>query len=124
MRRRSLFSPIAIGGGVGGGVGHCHGGHLPTGWAHAAAVENLMVPSAAMGRDIPVSFIAGGPHAVYLLDAFDVTGPDVSRLGDRCTCDEYACRQGDVGCRACGWCLQHVHQLGAGRQQAVGYFPL
>jgi S-formylglutathione hydrolase FrmB len=35
------------------------------------AVENLMVPSAAMGRDIPVSFLAGGPHAVYLLDAFD-----------------------------------------------------
>lgn len=30
-----------------------------------------MVPSAAMGRDIPVAFLAGGPHAVYLLDAFD-----------------------------------------------------
>jgi S-formylglutathione hydrolase FrmB len=40
-------------------------------------VENLMVPSAAMGRDIPVSFMAGGPHAVYLLDPFDA-GPDVS----------------------------------------------
>ena len=36
-----------------------------------------MVPSAAMGRDIPVAFMAGGPHAVYLLDAFDA-GPDVS----------------------------------------------
>ncbi|OBI53790.1 hypothetical protein A5707_11080 [Mycobacterium kyorinense] len=47
------------------------------GSAHAAGVENLMVPSAAMGRDIPVSFIAGGPHAVYLLDAFDAA-PDVS----------------------------------------------
>ena len=44
---------------------------------HAASVENLMVPSAAMGREIPVTFIAGGPHAVYLLDAFDA-GPDVS----------------------------------------------
>lgn len=45
--------------------------------ASAAAVENLMVPSAAMGRDIPVSFMAGGPHAVYLLDAFNAA-PDVS----------------------------------------------
>src|SRR5579875_893373 len=39
--------------------------------AKAAGVENLMVPSAAMGRDIPVSFMAGGPPAVYLLDAFN-----------------------------------------------------
>jgi S-formylglutathione hydrolase FrmB len=45
--------------------------------ARAAAAENLMVPSAAMGRDIPVTFMAGGPHAVYLLDAFDA-GEDVS----------------------------------------------
>lgn len=37
----------------------------------ASAVEYLMVPSAAMGRDVPVAFLAGGPHAVYLLDAFD-----------------------------------------------------
>ncbi|MGV0602526.1 hypothetical protein ABQE42_23135, partial [Mycolicibacterium pulveris] len=36
-----------------------------------ADVEMLMVPSAAMGRDIPVSFLAGGPHAVVLLDAFN-----------------------------------------------------
>jgi S-formylglutathione hydrolase FrmB len=40
-------------------------------------IEYLMVPSAAMGRDIPVAFLAGGPHAVYLLDAFDAA-PDVS----------------------------------------------
>jgi S-formylglutathione hydrolase FrmB len=39
--------------------------------AKAATVDYLMVPSAAMGRDIPVAFMAGGPHAVYLLDAFD-----------------------------------------------------
>jgi S-formylglutathione hydrolase FrmB len=39
--------------------------------ARAAGVEYLMVPSAAMGRDIPVAFLGGGPHAVYLLDAFD-----------------------------------------------------
>jgi S-formylglutathione hydrolase FrmB len=43
----------------------------------APAVEYLMVPSAAMGRDIPVAFLGGGPHAVYLLDAFNAA-PDVS----------------------------------------------
>ncbi|MBV9350302.1 MAG: esterase family protein [Mycobacterium sp.] len=48
-----------------------------SGSAHAANFESLMVPSAAMGRDIPVAFLAGGPHAVYLLDAFDAA-PDVS----------------------------------------------
>ena len=42
--------------------------------ARAADVEYLMVPSGAMGRDIPVAFMAGGPHAVYLLDAFDAGG--------------------------------------------------
>lgn len=40
-------------------------------------VEYLMVPSAVMGRDIPVAFQGGGPHAVYLLDASDAA-PDVS----------------------------------------------
>jgi S-formylglutathione hydrolase FrmB len=39
--------------------------------ATAAGVEYLAVPSAAMGRDIPVAFLGGGPHAVYLLDAFN-----------------------------------------------------
>jgi S-formylglutathione hydrolase FrmB len=43
----------------------------------AANIESLMVPSAAMGRDIPVAFMSGGPHAVYLLDAFNAA-PDVS----------------------------------------------
>jgi len=43
--------------------------------AHAADVEHLMVPSAAMGRDIPVAFMGGGPHAVYLLDAFNAGDP-------------------------------------------------
>ncbi|MFY2860953.1 esterase family protein [Mycobacterium sp. THU-M104] len=47
------------------------------GKAGAAGYESLMVPSAAMGRDIPVAFLKGGPHAVYLLDPFDA-GPDVS----------------------------------------------
>lgn len=41
------------------------------GRAHASDVEYLMVPSAAMGRGIPVAFRSGGPHAVVLLDAFD-----------------------------------------------------
>lgn len=45
--------------------------------ARAAGVEYLSVPSAAMGREIPVAFQAGGPHAVYLLDAFNA-GPEVS----------------------------------------------
>ena len=45
--------------------------------ARAAGVEYLMVPSAAMGRDIPVAFQGGGPHAVVLLDAFNAA-PDVS----------------------------------------------
>ncbi|MGH3556337.1 MAG: alpha/beta hydrolase-fold protein [Mycobacterium sp.] len=48
-----------------------------TGTAKAANFESLMVPSASMGRDIPVAFMAAGPHAVYLLDAFDAA-PDVS----------------------------------------------
>lgn len=47
------------------------------GHAKAAGFETLMVPSAAMGRDIPVAYMNGGPHAVYLLDAFNA-GPDVS----------------------------------------------
>ncbi|UNB54538.1 alpha/beta hydrolase-fold protein [Mycolicibacterium sp. YH-1] len=45
--------------------------------ARADTVELLMVPSAAMGRDIPVAFQDGGPHAVVLLDAFNGR-PDVS----------------------------------------------
>jgi S-formylglutathione hydrolase FrmB len=45
--------------------------------AKAAGVEYLKVPSGAMGRDIPVAFQAGGPHAVFLLDAFNAA-PDVS----------------------------------------------
>jgi S-formylglutathione hydrolase FrmB len=48
-----------------------------SGIARAAGVEYLMVPSATMGRDIPVAFQGGGPHAVVLLDAFDAA-PDVS----------------------------------------------
>ncbi len=41
-------------------LGVCLGAAAPS-WA--ADVEYLMVPSPAMGRDIPVAFLAGGPHA-------------------------------------------------------------
>lgn len=60
----------AVGAGQAGPLG-------PTGVARADGVEYLQVPSAAMGRDIPVAFLAGGPHAAILLDAFNA-GPDVS----------------------------------------------
>src|ERR1700729_1101445 len=43
----------------------------------AAGFESLLVPSPSMGRDIPVAFLAGGPHAAYLLDGFNAA-PDVS----------------------------------------------
>ncbi|WP_074345816.1 alpha/beta hydrolase [Mycobacteroides abscessus] len=45
--------------------------------AKADTVEHLMIPSPSMGRDIQVTFQPGGPHAVYLLDAFNAAG-DVS----------------------------------------------
>src|SRR5271167_266725 len=48
-----------------------------SGHAKAATAEYLMVPSVSMGRDIPVAFLGGGPHAVYLLDGFNAA-PDVS----------------------------------------------
>jgi diacylglycerol O-acyltransferase/trehalose O-mycolyltransferase len=47
-------------------------------------VEYLMVPSAAMGRDIKIQFESGGPgsHAVYLLDGLraqdDYNGWDIN----------------------------------------------
>ncbi|WP_435673808.1 esterase family protein [Mycolicibacter senuensis] len=65
-----VFCVAALSVGLGGVAG------IP-GNATAAGYETLMVPSAAMGRDIPVAFLSGGPHAVYLLDAFDAA-PDVS----------------------------------------------
>jgi S-formylglutathione hydrolase FrmB len=55
-----------------GGVAAVNGGS-----PRAAGYETLMVPSASMGRDIPVAFLAGGPHMVVLLDAFNAA-PDVS----------------------------------------------
>ena len=68
-----MFCVAALSLGV-GGVAVCAG---TAGKARAAGYETLMVPSGAMGRSIPVAFLAGGPHAVYLLDPFDA-GPDVS----------------------------------------------
>lgn len=58
-----------------GGVAAFGGVTAPV--ANAQGVEMLMVPSAAMGRSIPVAFQGGGPHAVVLLDAFNAA-PDVS----------------------------------------------
>jgi S-formylglutathione hydrolase FrmB len=49
----------------------------PAATTRAAGFETLQVPSAAMGRSIPVQFLAGGPHAAYLLDGFNAA-PDVS----------------------------------------------
>ncbi len=57
-------------------IGLGYGVSVPSA-GHAANFETLMVPSPSMGRDIPVAFLAGGPHAVYLLDPFDAA-PDVS----------------------------------------------
>ncbi|HEY0228252.1 MAG TPA: alpha/beta hydrolase family protein [Mycobacterium sp.] len=59
------------------GVGGVAVGAGAVGKAGAAGYETLMVPSGAMGRSIPVAFLGGGPHAVYLLDAFNAA-PDVS----------------------------------------------
>ena len=56
----------------------------PTVAAFSAAdlpVESLDVPSSSMGRDVRVEFLAGGPHAVYLLDGIraqdDFNGWDI-----------------------------------------------
>ena len=94
-----------------------------TGLSAAANFESLMVPSAAMGRDIPVAFLAGGPHAVYLLDGFNA-GTGRQQLGDGGQCVQYVGRQRNFGGGAGRWCLQHVHRLGTGRQQAVGHLPV
>lgn len=88
--------------------------------AKAAPYENLMVPSPSMGRDIPVAFLAGGPHAVYLLDAFNA-GPDVSNWVTAGNAMNTLAGKGDFGGGTGRWCVQHVHQLGAGWQQAVGH---
>ncbi|MGA8328550.1 MAG: hypothetical protein WB777_04585, partial [Mycobacterium sp.] len=57
---RLLCGAIVLVGSISLAAGH-------GGSARAAGYESLMVPSAAMGRDIPVAFLHGGPHAVYLL---------------------------------------------------------
>ena len=90
--------------------------------AKADGVEMLMVPSGAMGRDIPVAFQGGGPHAVILLDAFNA-GPDVSNwVGAGAL--QHARGQGHLRGRARRWRLEFVHRLGGGRQQAVGDVPV
>src|SRR6267143_2980636 len=71
MRGRSFFSRLLLAAVLGVASGTVTEVISPAGWAAAADVEYLMVPSAAMGRDIPVTFLGGGPHAVFLLDAFN-----------------------------------------------------
>ena len=62
-----VIGVVAIATGIGVAASHTAKADPP--------IENLMVPSAAMGRDIPVAFRAGGPHAVFLLDAFNAGDP-------------------------------------------------
>jgi S-formylglutathione hydrolase FrmB len=71
-RLAAVLSAVVVTLGLWGGVGIAASSP-----AHAAGYESLMVPSAAMGRDIPVAFLNQGPHAVYLLDAFNAH-PEVS----------------------------------------------
>jgi diacylglycerol O-acyltransferase/trehalose O-mycolyltransferase len=60
------------------------GGQTPRAVAYSsqAPVEQLDVPSPAMGRNIRVSFMGGGPHSVYLLDGLraqdDANGWDIN----------------------------------------------
>ena len=94
-----------------------------TGEARAAGYESLMVPSAAMGRDIPVAFL--GRRAARGLSA----GPLRRRrrrqqLGHRGQRDEHHGRQRHLGGGPGRRRLQHVHRLGTGRQQAVGNLPV
>ena len=58
-------------------------------------VEDLMVPSAAMGRDVLVRFQPGGSHAVYLLDglrAGTTTAAGTSRPTRSRSSTSQACR--------------------------------
>lgn len=77
MRVRATLLRLFLAVALAVGLGSATATQWSIGRSHAAPVENLLVPSAAMGRDIPVTFSAGGPHAVYLLDSF-AAGPDVS----------------------------------------------
>ena len=70
-----------------------------------------MVPSAAMGRDIPVAFQGGGPHAVVLLDAFNAA-PDVSNWVTAGNAMNTLAGSGHLGRRPCRRRMEHVHQLG------------
>src|ERR1700737_3171180 len=82
--------------------------------AAAADVENLMVPSAAMGRDIPVTFLGGGPHAVFLLDAFNA-GDAVSNWVTAGNAMNTLAGKGVSVVAPAGGAFS-LHRLGAGRQ--------
>lgn len=66
---RRLFAAVAVGLMLPGLVAVAGGSATAAAYSRPGLpVETLMVPSAAMGRDIPVRFQGGGPKAVYLLD--------------------------------------------------------
>jgi len=85
--------------------------------ARAEAVQYLVVPSAAMGRDIPVAFRGGGRHAIFLLDAFNAA-PDVSNWVTRGNAmDVFADKGVSVAAPAGGaWSLYTDWEQDGGRQ--------
>jgi S-formylglutathione hydrolase FrmB len=92
------------------------------GQAKADSTEFLMVPSAAMGRDIPVAFMPGGPHAVYLLDAFNA-GESVSNWVSSGNAMNALAGKGISAVAPAGGASSFYRQ-GAGWKPPVGYVPL
>jgi diacylglycerol O-acyltransferase/trehalose O-mycolyltransferase len=79
--RRVLVAAIAAAA-LPGLVGLAGGSATAGAWSRPGLpVEQLMVPSPSMGRDIKVQFQPGGPHAVYMLDGLrardDFNGWDI-----------------------------------------------
>ena len=107
---------IAVAGGSGSAAAYSRPG-LP--------VETLMVPSAAMGRDIPVKFQGGGTHAVYLLDGLrardDNSGWDIETAAF-----ENYYESGSVGGHARRRHVELLHQLAGpcGRQRRHVQLPV
>ena len=87
--------------------------------AHARAdgVDYLMVPSAAMGRDIPVAFQGGGPHMVVLLDAFNAGDPVSNWVTAGNAMNTFAGKGVSVAAPASGaWSLYTNWEQDGGRQ--------
>jgi diacylglycerol O-acyltransferase/trehalose O-mycolyltransferase len=86
MRLMRRFGAVAFATALVPGLVNLAGGTATT-WAFSSPglpIEYLQVPSQAMGQDIKVEFIGGGPdaHAVYLLDSMeagdDLNGWDIN----------------------------------------------